>query len=84
MKSAITLKPGDVENAQDLKGKTDFNYIRSKMSFNSCMTKFFKNSDIDEPIQNMFGHMQDTGGKPSNAWEWFYARSDHIITHHLS
>ena len=42
MKSAIILDPEDMDDAEDIKGNTDYKYIWVKIPFNNFMTVFFE------------------------------------------
>ena len=56
--SLIELGTEDTKNVQDVDGITGDNYIRYEMPLNSLMTKFFKGSDINDLIQDMFAHIK--------------------------
>ena len=64
VKLAITLDPEDVEDAQDIRGNTSDNYTRVEMPFNSLMTEFFEDSDINDIIQHMLSHIKTQAENP--------------------
>ena len=58
VKSGLTLDTRDFEYVQDIRNKTDDNYTKVEIPFNSMMKEFFEASNIEELIQRMFAHIR--------------------------
>ena len=83
MKSDITLGAEHVGSAQDIRGNTDDKKSRQRCHLTAWWESFLNTLILKSDLTYGCAY-QDAGGKPSNAWQLFYAELNYSLAHKLS